>query len=39
MSFDFICIAFYYYNSVKFQDLLVVFGNNFYFKPAGSDVD
>ena len=38
-SFDFICIAFYNYNSVKFQDLLVVFGYNFYRKPAGSDVD
>jgi hypothetical protein len=39
VSFDFICVAFYNCNSVKFQDLLVVFGNNFYRKPAGSYVD
>lgn len=39
VSFDFICIGFYNYNSVKFQDLLVVFCSNFYRKPAGSDVD
>jgi len=39
VSFDFICIAFYKYNSVKFQDLLAVFGNNLCRKPAGIDVD
>jgi hypothetical protein len=39
VSLDFICIEFYNYNSVKFQDLLVVFGNNFYRKPAGSGMD
>jgi hypothetical protein len=39
VSFDFICIAFYVYNSVKFQDLLVVFVNSIYRKRTGSDVN